>query len=261
MGGSFFSGTPSRPKIVKEFKRLREPTVEALLSIFQQPGFEGELIAPITEPEQALVDRLAGLDFLPAESEGRETLQRTARGEFLRPDSNPFLADAIRTAQRPILEAFTERQKNLRGVFTAGGQRIQESSPFARAQAIEERGLANALEDVAVEFAARNFENERKLQQRSAELTQQLRAEDIKNDIARLEAVALPRLIADVGIQRAVQTFNQRIQVLLAAAGLGVQAQQPIGTTGGIPSPFLTISQGLNELSQAAKNAASIGKA
>ena len=57
-------------------------------------------------------EQLAALRFEDLQSTSSnpafDYLQATMRGDYLSPDSNPFLADAIRAAQDPVLEAFSQ---------------------------------------------------------------------------------------------------------------------------------------------------------
>lgn len=231
MGGSFFEGKPERSRsrardiTPAEFVSLRQPVADTLRFLLTGgPEFTGPFVAPLAQQEIDLLASLEGTERTPAEQAGQETLTRTARGDFLRPGSNPFLQDAIRSAQRPLVEAFSEDARALRGGFTAAGQRIQDSSPFARAEAIRERALANALADVSTQLTATNFFNERQLQQRASEIAGQVRSGEVQRLIAQLQAQALPRLIEQLGIDRGLEEFRRRAAVIENAAALGVGA-------------------------------------
>ncbi len=223
------------------FKELQQPIADLLKSIFggpgeaQQGGPGGGAFAGVTDPsrftaglgtgEQDLLAQLQGLlsaGGRPVDS-ANTLLSQTLGGEFLSPDSNPFLQATIEAAQRPLLERFGDiTLPNLTSQFTAAGQRTQPggSSAFDKAKAIESRGLFNALGDIGTKIAGDNFEKERQRQVQAVTQAGQLSTQEINNTIQGLKAVALPRLIEQFGIDKGLQEFNQRIDTVLKAIQL-----------------------------------------
>lgn len=138
-----------------------------------------------------------------------QLLQQTLGGQFLSPDSNPFLAATIDAAQRPILEQFGDETAAMRAMFQRAGHTAapQGSSPFDMARARLASGTANALGDVGTQIAGANYQMERGAQQN-----------------------AIQQAMAGMGLGANIEQGmgQQGMQQLLAAAGIeqGLSAQQ-----------------------------------
>lgn len=158
-------------------------------------------VGPGTDSAKYIKDVLSG-SYLPGQA-----------------NSNPFLGDAIKAAQRPTLEGLTDTlTRDLPGRFTANGQFIQAntgdqggSSAFDRAGAIATRGAANAIGDIATNMSNTQFTNERQNQNVAAGLDQG----QVDNTIKALQASALPRLIQQNGLDQGLQLFQTQTQNLL----------------------------------------------
>lgn len=236
-GGESKSKSGTRDLQDEIFQALRPEIADLFKSFFPDIAeatgeFEGPFAAPVSGQEQAFVDRLAGgeLDQL---TEGQRAAAQhrlgTIQGDRLTPGEQfePFA--------RAIREQFQEGTLESVGKFTAAGQTVQNSSPFARSEAIRSRGLSDALARVGADI----FKTERGFQEQAAAgeeaqtaaraQAQAARAEALTS---RLSAVALPRLVADLGLERGQDEFARRMEVLLNILGLSVQATQVV------PAPF-----------------------
>ncbi len=216
-----------------EFRELRSNVAGAFAEggLIEQTtgagaGFEGPTVAPISAAEQRLVGEISGFEGAPTAGQTAAEKARlaTIRGENLTPGEQfePFA--------KQIREQFQEAQLESVGQFTGAGQRTQESSPFARASAITSRALGDALARTAADI----FKTERGFQEAAASGEEgqtatraQAKGVEIENLTARLSASALPRLIADLGIERGMEEFSRRMEQLLNILGLGVQATSP----------------------------------
>lgn len=233
MGGGSSKQT-TRDILDPKFKALRGPVADVfgeeggLIDQTREAGagFGGPLVAPLTEAERGLVGEISGFDGAPtaAQTAAEKSRLATIRGERLTPGEQfePFA--------RQIREQFQEAQLESVGQFTGAGQRVQDSSPFARASAITSRALGDALARTAADI----FKTERGFQETAAaqEETQvatraQAKGVQIENLVNRLSASALPRLISDLGIERGMEEFSRRMEQLLNILGLGVQATSP----------------------------------
>lgn len=175
--------------------------------------------AAVTTPEQQLLDQITKMTG--GGSPSSSYLSSAVGGNFLpgQPGANPFLDAAIRAAQRPTLEGLQETlSRSLPGRFTIGGQQTQSnagdqggSSAFDRAGAIATRGAANAVGDIATNMSNANYGAERQLQQSAVGLDQG----QVDQTIKGLQAVALPRLIQQNGLDKGLQLFQQQTQNLL----------------------------------------------
>lgn len=214
-----------------QLKALRGPAANLLRSyIAGDGGYEGAFVAELTPEERELL-RIVGAqggERSPLESASAAQLQGTLRGDYADPN-NPLVQAAIRAAQRPAIEAFREASLADRAAFTLAGHRVggtaegggpSESSPFARARALAQRGLANSLTDISSEIVYGNLQAERDRQIRAASAAEQLEQGEFNRAVQALEAAALPRLIEQLGIDRGIEEFNRRIQLALTAAGI-----------------------------------------
>lgn len=238
--GDLFGGqtTSSGPVDVtpEPFKALQQPVADILRNLFSgQLGFAGGQFPGVTDPsrftaglapqETDLLTRIGSLTGAPSPAlgEAQNLLTSILQGQGLSPESNPFLAATIASAQRPLIEQFQDIQlPNLISQFTGAGQRVQPggSSAFDRAGAIATRGLTNALADISTNLAGQNFQAERGRQQQAVTQASQLQTADIQSTIQGLQAVALPRLIEQFGIDRGLEEFNRRITTVLQAIQL-----------------------------------------
>ena len=171
---------------------------------------------------------------------GRQNLiEQTIGGQFLpgQPGQNPFLEAAITNAQRPTMQGLEETlTRSLPGRFTQGGQFIQPhgSSAFDRAAAIATRGAADASAGIATNMSAQAYGQERGLQQQAVQLGQT----EVQTLIQNLQAQALPRMIEDMGIERALAEFSgrtnqllQALQIATGASGLNQIANEQTSTS------------------------------
>ena len=239
-----FGGTTERRDVVPEdvvpteFKELRRPVSDVLQGLIGTtaevgggtPSGESIFTAPITGLESQLVSQLGQGNPLLGAAQG--LLGDTLSGQFLDPQSNPFLLDTIRAAQRSTIEGFQDvaLPRFQRG-FAAAGQNVGPggSSAFDRAAAIATRGLTSTLGDIATNIAGQNFQAERGRQVQAISQVSELSSAEVNNTVQSLQAAALPRLIEQFGINQGVQEFNRRIDILLQA--LGVARQLPLVQT------------------------------
>lgn len=217
MGGNV-SRSRSTTRVPPEFKRLRGPVAFQLENLIAGgPQFEGPFTADIGTDEQAALENVQARTNTPFSALGRGALESTIRGDFLSPDSNPFLRDTIAAAQRSVLERFNENEILERSGFANAGQRLSESSPFARARAIATRGLGNSLSDIATNLAGGNFQAERNRQLAAVSQGEQVSQGEFDRAVENLRAQALPRLIEQLGIDRGLEEFRRRVDLMLNA--------------------------------------------
>ena len=113
-------------------------------------------------------EQLAALRFEDLQSSSNnpafDYLQATARGDYLSPDSNPFLADAIRAAQDPVLEAFSQDiLPGITGQFGGGFGLGGSAAINATRRAGED--VSDALSRDATQAYASAYQQERGLQE------------------------------------------------------------------------------------------------
>lgn len=225
-GGGSSSGTPARAVDLTpdEFVSMRDHIAQNFQGLLESrggPDFEGDLAAGMTGQEQQFLDLISQTGQPSQASESAQGLMnQTIQGDFLSPDSNPFLQQSIEAAQRPVIQQFEqEAMPRLRSEFTQAGQRIQPqgSSPFDRAAGIAQQGLTQELGDISSEMAAQNFQQERGRQQQAAQIAPQLDQAQLEQTIQSMEASALPRLIEQQGIDAGLEEFQRQESAFLTA--------------------------------------------
>lgn len=243
--GDLFGGsesTPGQPGQVvdvtpSQFTALRGPVADALRGLITSgggPAAPQPNVAPITGLEEQLVGATTQQALNPFLQQAQAVLGETLGGQFLSPESNPFLRESIGEATRPLIETFERvTDPSLRAAFTRAGQRIQPgaSSPFdvARNQAVQD--LLREVGGVSTSLTAQNFARERGLQLGAVDQAGQLGQAQIQQLIQGLQAAALPRLIEDLGVQRGLQEFQNRINTLLQSLGIAGDLSSPRGQT------------------------------
>ena len=245
-------GSPSRliESTPEEFIGLREPIAQTLEQLITTggPQFQGDFTAGLSPNEQSLlqqITQLGGETALGTQSE--DFLSQVLSGQFLTPDSNPFLSDLISSLQRRETENFERfTLPRLRTGFTAAGQSIapQGSSPFDQSVALSTSDLLNRLSDISSGIGFQGFQAERGFQQEAVGQAQQLTTANLNNAIEALRAEALPRLIEQFGLDQGLAEFRRRVDVILQSLGIGGALAQP--TTDVLPGAAGTTGQGGN---------------
>lgn len=204
-----------------EFEALRRPVSELLegFATTGGPSFQGDFTASLSDQEQQLLSQIGGFgQQSPLTGQSSDFLSSVIGGEFLGPDSNPFLSDLIDSLQGRELKNFERvTMPRLRSDFTASGQRIQpeSSSPFDEAAAISSGDLLDRLSGISTQVSAANFEQERQRQQAAVTQAGQLTQQNVDQAIQSLQASALPRLIEQLGLDKGLEEFRRRIDLIL----------------------------------------------
>lgn len=148
-------------------------------------------------------------------------------GAFQTPERNPILQSYIEAAVRPINEAYNQYDLENRALFSRAGHRIQESSPFSVAQAIQDRGRMQAIGDVTAKIAYPAYEAEADRMERAAQGAYEADQLRLEQNIKVLEARALPRLIAQYGLDQGYAEFQRRMALLMNILGVAGQITSP----------------------------------
>lgn len=200
--------------------------------------------APMSSNENSLLGSIMNLNggataLAPAQSYLSSVLSPNYLQNAMQ---NPGLQTAISQATAPLVSNYQNvTLPNLAGQFAANGQVLNGpgqvgpgatangagSSAFDKAASIAQTGLLQSMGATAAPIAS-NFLNSA-MNQQSAGATQaeNLSSTQVNNLISTLQAEALPRLIQQYGMDQGLQQFNNRVNVMLQALGLGVQTSQP----------------------------------
>lgn len=242
--GDFLFGSEGAPAEAvdttpQEFRDLREPVSSTLRNLIQSGGgqtFGGPFAAsPTPEESQILSDAFGAATQSGLTDEARQNLSRTIQGDFLSPESNPFLQETIQAAQRPVVEQFQDvTLPRLRGQFTQAGQFVQGrpgseegmSSPFDEAVSRASRSAVNELGDISTNITSQNFQQERQRQASAAEAAPQFERAELDRLVQGLQTQALPRMVEQMGIDRGLEEFRRRMDTLLQAIGISGDLSQ-----------------------------------
>lgn len=197
-GGGGTTTTVNKTDPPDEVKPYLAPYVQRGFSLSEQPfrQYGGQRIAGMT-PEQNL-----GLDFTAARAmqgsplmrETQNQAMQTARGDFLRPESNPYLRQNVQTAMGDV-QTRVNSQFNRPGAF--GGSAHQEL-------------MTRNLSDTAAQMYGANFANERTNQQRAMAFAPQLAEADFRDAQALLG-------VGDIRRENAQDFLNLDYENFLAA--------------------------------------------
>jgi hypothetical protein len=215
-----------------ELKKLREPFVSGLTALLGGggPAWDGPFVAGMTQGEG---QALGQVDAAANNANRTGLIDDTLKGKYL--NSNPHLEEAIKAAQRPTFQGLEEvLGRVLPGRFAQAGHLTNPNKPgsgggssaFDRAAAIATRGATQAAADIATNMSNESFKNERVMQQQAITMSQQ----DVDTFTKNLQAQGLPRLIEDLGIERALDEFKSRTDALIKA--FAVAAGSPIAVVG-----------------------------
>lgn len=182
---------------------------------------------------------LGGLQQAAFDPARQALLRATLEGQFLpgQTGANPFLQQAIQTAQAPTQAAMEQAiQRRIPGMFAQAGHTLTPggSSPYMRELGLAAQQGGRALGDIASQMSFQGYEQERARQQSAMALGQQ----DVQAMLANLQGQWLPQAIQEQGIDRAIATGQQGIGNLLQA--FQVAQGFPLQTTGQQSSSFGT---------------------
>lgn len=216
MSGSHSSSSTRIKDITpEEYKALRAPTAARLAEFLNASGFDygGPLAAGMTGDEVGSLARLNDTSGR-LNPELENLILRTAGGEFLQDvPNNPFLGGAIDFVRRQVEDAFDLESAQNRSLFSRAGHKISQSSPFSDAQSRLEIDRQDRLADQIAGLALPLFEAERARMNEASTRGVEL----VNSQLANLEANALPRMIADLGVERGQQLFTDRLNRLIQA--------------------------------------------
>lgn len=195
------------------------------------PGYQGPLTAELGANEATLLEKLMGQQSGPGGYNPNSPAQGALNELINRgPGANPFLDAAIEAAQRPTFQALQETlERSLPGRFTQAGQftNPQGSSAFDRAAAMAARDAGQTSADIASKLAFEGYESDSNRKLDAAKALPGVSETEINSTIANLQAQALPRLIQEMGIERGLQEFQNRMGNLLTTLGIAGGATSP----------------------------------
>lgn len=198
------------------------------------PANTAQYAAPVTGQQQGLIDQAVGSvgpGGNPLMDAATGMLQSTLAGNYLSPDSNPFLKASVTAAQDPLMQDFSRTiVPQLLARFTAAGQQVQGggSSAFANAANNSASDLERNLGNIAAQMYGANYTTERANQMQAATQANTISNDSMTRLQSALQAASLPQLTADLGIQRGLAEYNTRMNSVLQAIQLALGGTQPV---------------------------------
>lgn len=200
--------------------------------------------APITGNESSLLSQIMGMG-----NNGAGTLNGTAGnylGSVLQPNyvpniiNSPTVQAAMSAAIRPLQASYQDvTLPNLKSQFVSNGAVLNGpaqpgttgngagSSAFDKAAAEAQTGLLNAEGQATGQIANEALQTGMNQQTQAATQAPALQTSELNNLISSLQAEALPRLIQQYGMDAGLQQFNNRVNSMLEALGIGAQISGP----------------------------------
>ena len=169
MGGS--SSRPSgvsRTVVSNDPPAWQQPYIETGLQAaedqFNTPRtfYEGSTVVPFSTQTQAGLDAMQtrATAGSPLVTSAQDLTAATMRGDYLSPDTNPYLKSAMDAATRPMTEAFTQDvMPGIDAAFSSAGR--YGSGLQANQQARASEDYLQALGDVGSKMAYSNYADER----------------------------------------------------------------------------------------------------
>jgi len=180
------------------------PAVGSYLSTVLNPSYAGN-IAQSPAVQQAISSAIA-----PMESTFQNVTMPQLKGNFV--------------ANGAVLNGPGQTNGGQPGMNPASGG---GSSAFDKAAAIAQTGLAQAEGQTAGGIVNNAMSNAMQQQSQGATQAQTLSTTQVNNLVTSLQAEALPRLIQQYGLDQGLQEFNNRVQTMLEALGIGAQISGP----------------------------------
>ena len=140
---------------------------EAAQRLFETPRtfYEGSTVVPFSTQTQAGLDAMEtrATAGSPLVTGAQDLTAATMRGDYLSPDTNPYLKSAMDAATRPMTEAFTQDvMPGINAAFSSAGR--YGSGLQANQQARASEDYLQALGDVGSRMAYSNYADERNRQ-------------------------------------------------------------------------------------------------
>lgn len=181
--------------------------------------------------------------------------------------TSPQVQQAIQGAIAPVRQSFAENTvPGLEGQFTAAGQRINSgsgagSSAFERAGASAATGEQAQEASISGGITGQAFQQAQNLQANAVNQAAALTQTNLNDLVTTLQENALPQMIQQYGINQGLQLYQQQLQTVLAALGLGGQVSQPAiaeqaGSTSSGVGPTASPLAGIGSLLQGVGNVA-----
>ncbi len=216
--GTGKAGTPAGQAFIDQIsgqtaQPQEAPSAEGGSSLVGQP-FPGRFTAAPDPLEIAALNAQTGVALgLPDISSAALDLGlSTAQGDFLHPDSNPFLRGNIEAATRPVFQSFLENTlPQLRSAGIEAGA-FKGSSRRDLGTATAFRDLGQTVGDISARLVAENFARERQLQQQAPTLIDEaVRLAQLQPELLSQAGLGF-RQLEQMAIEEQIRQFEEAIE-------------------------------------------------
>lgn len=204
---------------------------------FQAPT-ASSLVAPLTQQQIDLMNQAVNSvrpGSNPMMDAANTQLTSTINGNYLDPKTNPFLDAAIKAAQYSTQRQFEGTVvPGLLSRYTGGNQQVQGqgSTSFANEANTAALDYEQTQAGTAANMESANYTAERQNQLNAITQANQITTDQLNRVVTASQQAALPQLVQDLGIQRGIQAFNDRLNTVLEALRIA----------GGVSSPTVATS-------------------
>ena len=191
----------------------------------------GNFTTQLTGAQREGIDQVQALADPNNSRQQLQTLQGIAGGNQLDLQNDPVFNANLDVLGRRVLGAFDPQEEANKALFARAGQQLPSSSAFAQSQSRISESKQQALTDLAAQFGGQQLQSNRDRQLQAGQQLQALEQSRLERAQAALETQDLPRLIEDLGLERAREEFGRRQAAIREQISLAAAVSSPtIGT-------------------------------
>jgi len=188
---------------------------QAGYNLFNQPNqpYPFETVAPFTQDQQAAMDavRARATAGSPVVNAAQQQTLNTINGDYLNPQTNPYLQQTFDQAANRVTDAFS------RGTAAQTDARFARAGAFGgsawnQAQQANQTALGDSLAGMAANIFGNNYAQERNRQQQAAQFAPNLAAQDYRDAEALLNVGGMQQQLGQQYLTDDASRFQQAQQ-------------------------------------------------
>jgi len=188
---------------------------QAGYNLFNQPyqPYPFETVAPFTQDQQAAMDmvRQRSMTGSPVVNAAQQQTLNTINGDYLNPQTNPYLQQTFDQAANRVTDAFS------RGTAAQTDARFARAGAFGgsawnQAQQANQTALGDSLAGMAANIFGNNYAQERNRQQQAAQFAPNLAAQDYRDAEALLNVGGMQQQLGQQYLTDDASRFQQAQQ-------------------------------------------------
>ena len=188
---------------------------QAGYNLFNQPyqAYPYETVAPFTQDQQSAMDmvRQRSMAGSPVVNAAQQQTLNTINGDYLNPQTNPYLQQTFDQAANRVTDAFS------RGTAAQTDARFARAGAFGgsawnQAQQANQTALGDSLAGMAANIFGNNYAQERNRQQQAAQFAPNLAAQDYRDAEALLNVGGMQQQLGQQYLTDDASRFQQAQQ-------------------------------------------------